>query len=53
MKVLTISPRSIFSGTAQKPEQDLSPRVAHEVGKSPLLALKLFFNQGGEWFDFN
>ena len=42
-----------FSGTAQKPEQDLSPRVAHEVGKSPLLALKLFFNQAGEWFDFN
>jgi hypothetical protein len=42
-----------FSGTAQKPDQDLSPRVAHEVGKSPLLALKLFFNQAGEWFDFN
>jgi hypothetical protein len=31
-----------FSGTAQKPEQDLSPRIAHEVGKSPALALKLF-----------
>ena len=42
-----------FSGTAQKPDQDLSSRVAHEVGKSPLLALKLFFNQAGEWFDFN
>ena len=42
-----------FSGTAKKPEQDLSARVAHEVGKSPLLALKLFFNQAGEWFDFN
>lgn len=42
-----------FSGTAQKPEQDLSPRIAHEVGKSPLLALKLFFNQAGAWFDFN
>ena len=42
-----------FSGTAQKPEQDLSPRVAHEIGKSPLLALKLFFNQAGAWFDFN
>ena len=34
-----------FSGTAQQPVQDLSPRIAHEVGKSPLLALKLFFNQ--------
>ncbi len=42
-----------FSGTAQKPEQDLSARLTHEVGKSPLLALKLFFNQAGEWFDFN
>jgi hypothetical protein len=42
-----------FSGTAQKPVQDLSPRIEHEVGKSPLLALKLFFNQAGEWFDFN
>ena len=42
-----------FSGTAQKPEQDLSGRVAKEVEKSPLLALKLFFNQAGEWFDFD
>jgi hypothetical protein len=42
-----------FSGTAQKPAQDLSARIVHEVGKSPLLALKLFFNQAGEWFDFN
>lgn len=42
-----------FSGTAQKPAQDLSPRIASEVGKSPLLALKLFFNQAGEWFDFD
>jgi hypothetical protein len=42
-----------FSGTAQKPVQDLSPRVAKEVEKSPMLALKLFFNQAGEWFDSN
>ena len=42
-----------FSGTTQKPQQDLSARVEHEVGKSPLLALKLFFNQAGDWFDFN
>jgi hypothetical protein len=42
-----------FSGTAQKPHEDLSPRIAHEVAKSPLLAVKLFFNQAGSWFDFN
>jgi hypothetical protein len=42
-----------FSGTMQKPVEDLSPRIAHEVSKSPLLALKLFFNQAGAWFDFN
>jgi hypothetical protein len=42
-----------FSGTAQKPTEDLSPRISHEVAKSPLLALKLFFAQAGEWFDFN
>jgi len=42
-----------FSGTAQKPVQDLSPRISREVEKSPMLALKLFFNQAGEWFDFN
>jgi len=42
-----------FSGTAAKPEQDLSPRIAKEVGKSPLLALKLFFNQAGEWFNID
>src|ERR1700722_920486 len=34
-----------LSGTAQKPGQDLSGRIAKEVEKSPLLALKLFFNQ--------
>ena len=42
-----------FSGTAQKPVQDLSSRIEHEVGKSPLLAIKLFFNQAGSWFDFD
>jgi len=41
-----------FSGTAQKPQQDLTERVTHEVAKSPLLAVKLFFNQAGEWFNF-
>ncbi len=42
-----------FSGTAQKPVQDLAPRIMTEVGKSPTLALKLFFNQVGAWFSFN
>jgi len=41
-----------ISGTAQKPQQDLSARIGNELSKSPLLALKLFFNQAGEWFDF-
>jgi hypothetical protein len=42
-----------FSGTSKKPQQDLTARVEHEVAKSPLLALKLFFNQAGSWFDFD
>jgi hypothetical protein len=42
-----------FSGTARKPQQDLSPRIAKEIDKSPMLTLKLFFNQAGSWFDFN
>ena len=42
-----------ISGTVQKPGQDLSPRIAQEIGKSPLLAIKLFFNEAGEWFDSN
>jgi hypothetical protein len=40
-----------LSGTAQKPGQDLSPRIIHEIAKSPLLALKLFFNSAANWFD--
>jgi hypothetical protein len=32
-----------ISGTAQKPVQDLSPRVIHELERSPGTALKLFF----------
>jgi len=42
-----------FFGTAQKPQQDLIARVTHEVGKSPMVALKLFFNQAGEWLESN
>jgi len=42
-----------LSGTSQKPEQDLSGRIAKEVEKSPLLTLKLFFNQAADWFSFD
>lgn len=42
-----------FSGTSEKPEQDLSTRVAVEVEKSPGTTLKLFFHQAADWFDFN
>lgn len=42
-----------LSGTVKKPQQDLSTRFAKEVEKSPGLELKLFFNQAGEWFDFD
>jgi hypothetical protein len=42
-----------LSGTVTKPQQDLSDRVAKEVGKSPLLALKLFFNEAGDWFNLD
>jgi hypothetical protein len=42
-----------MSGTAKKPQQDLSARIVKEVDKSPLIALKLFFNQAGEWFDLD
>ena len=33
-----------FSGTSQKPVQDLSPRVVKEIEHSPFVAVKLFFN---------
>ncbi len=33
-----------LSGTLQKPRQDLSARVLKEISKSPLVAVKLFFN---------
>jgi hypothetical protein len=36
-----------------KPNPELSGRLAREVEKSPLPALKLFFNQAGEWFNFD
>ena len=42
-----------LSGTTKSPHQDLSDRVTTEVGKSPLLAMKLFFRQAGEWLNFD
>ncbi len=33
------------SGTSAKPSQDLSARVMKELSKSPLVAVKLFFNE--------
>lgn len=41
-----------LSGTESKPQQDLTARIMKEVEKSPGTELKLFFNQAGEWFDF-
>jgi len=38
------------SGTSEKPQQDLSPRVAKELEKHPFVALKLFFNSSSAWF---
>ena len=37
-----------FSGTSRRPQQDLTPRMIREVSKSPLLELKLFFNEIGQ-----
>ncbi len=39
-----------FYGTSKKPQQDLTERVTKELGKSPFVAMKLFFNQAGDWF---
>jgi hypothetical protein len=41
-----------LSGTVEKPEQNLSSRLAKQVEKSSLIGLKLFFNQAAEWFSF-
>lgn len=40
-----------LSGTSRKPQQDLTERVSQEIG--PLLAIKLFFNAAGDWFNFD
>jgi hypothetical protein len=42
-----------FSGTTQKPQQDLTDRVTKEVEKSPKTELKLFFHAASNWFDLD
>jgi hypothetical protein len=40
-----------LAGTLQKPEEDLSSRVANLLRKSPSTAIGVFFRQMGEWFE--
>jgi hypothetical protein len=42
-----------LAGTVQKPKEDLSPRVAELLKKSPGAAIGIFFRQMGEWFEKN
>jgi hypothetical protein len=42
-----------LSGTVQRPQEDLSPRVAALLRKSPGAAIGIFFRQIGEWFEKN
>jgi hypothetical protein len=37
----------------QRPQEDLSPRVAALLRKSPGAAIGIFFRQIGEWFEKN
>ena len=39
-----------LSGTIDKPEQDLSPRIIEAIKESPTAALTLLFRQIGGWF---
>lgn len=40
-----------LSGTAQKPEEDLSSQLMAEVRKHPMVGVKLFFNSIGGFFN--
>ena len=40
-----------LSGTSDKPQQDLSPRITAELEKHPFTALKVFFNSSSAWLD--
>ena len=42
-----------LAGTVQQPREDLSPRVAELIKKSPAAAMGIFFRQMGEWFEKN
>jgi hypothetical protein len=42
-----------LAGTVQRPREDLSPRVAKLLKRSPGAALGIFFRQVGEWFEKN
>lgn len=38
-----------LSGTIDKPEQDLSPRIIEAIKESPTAALTILFRQFGVW----
>jgi hypothetical protein len=40
-----------LAGTVQKPQEDLSPRVAELLKKSPRSAVGIFIRRMGEWFE--
>jgi hypothetical protein len=40
-----------ISGSTQKPQQDLSPRILAQIGDHPVVALKLLFNSGMSFFE--
>jgi hypothetical protein len=42
-----------LAGTVQQPQEDLSPRVAQLLKKSPGAAVGIFFRQAGEWLEKN
>jgi hypothetical protein len=40
-----------LAGSVRSPREDLSPRVAELLKKSPGTAVGIFFRQVGEWFE--
>ena len=40
-----------LAGSLQNPQEDLSPRVAELLKKSPGAAIGIFFRRMGEWFE--
>jgi hypothetical protein len=40
-----------LAGSLQKPQEDLSPRVAQLLKKSPGAAIGIFIRRMGEWFE--